>query len=117
VVTISEEDVTAYLRDRGLPIDVRFRRSEVRASTTVSLAGLEVDASATGALAISDGALAYRPREVEVADGVSVPLGALSFEIPLPTPVEGVTFERVDVREDTAAVSGRLSDVAFRLEG
>jgi hypothetical protein len=116
-VTLSEEDVTAYLRDRGLPIDVRFRRSEVRASTTVSVAGLEVDAAATGSLAISDGALAYRPREVEVADGVSVPLGALSFEIPLPTPVEGVTFERVDVREDTATVSGRLSDVAFRLEG
>jgi hypothetical protein len=116
-VTLTEEDVTAYLRDRGLPIDVRFRQSEVQASTTVSVAGLQVEASATGTLAVSGGELTYQPEEIEVADGVSVPLGILSFEIPLPDPVEGVTFEDVDVGNGTATVSGRLRDVAFRLDG
>lgn len=115
-VTLTEEDVTAYLRDRGLPIEVRFQPGGVRASTTVSVAGFEVDASATGTLAISQGALVYRPREVEVADGVSVPLGAFSFEIPLPRPGPGITFRRVEVRDGIATVDGRLRDVAFRLE-
>jgi LmeA-like phospholipid-binding len=116
-VTLAEGDVTTYLRARGLPIDVSFQRAGVRVSTTVSVGGLQIDASATGTLAVSNGTLVYRPQEIEVAEGLSVPLGAFSFEIPLPRPAPGITFQRVEVRDGTATVSGRLSDVTIRLEG
>jgi LmeA-like phospholipid-binding len=108
---ITDADLTTHLRGRGLPMEVEFLGPEVRATATVGVAGIDVDPSATANLAVSDGHLVFRPQEIEVGEAVSLPVGLLSFEVPLPQPVEGVTFDRVIVEEGRATVLGRVRNL------
>jgi hypothetical protein len=117
VVELTDDAVTSYLRQRDLPIRVEFAGPAVRATGSVSVFGGQVSASASGTLAVSNGALVFRPQEVEVAEAVEVPIGLLSFELPLPQPVEGVMFDRVEIDGGVARVEGDLDRVVFRLEG
>jgi hypothetical protein len=112
---IADDDLTAHLRGRGLSIAVDFLGPEVRATASVGVAGLDVEASATATLSVSNGHLVFRPQEIEVAEAVSVPVGVLSFEVPLPQPVEGVTFDRVLVEEGRATVRGEIRDLVLRV--
>jgi hypothetical protein len=117
VIEVTDEDLTAYLQGADIPITVEFLAPEVQASGTLTVAGIEVEASATAELRLVDGSLVFEPEEVRVAEDITVPVGALSFEVPLPQPVEGVRFERLTVEEGIARVEGDLRDLSFRVEG
>jgi hypothetical protein len=114
---LTEEAVNSYLQQRDVPIRVELEGPEVRAVGSLSVLGHEVPASASATLAVSDGALLFRPQEVEVAEAVEVPVGLLSFELPLPHPVEGVSFDRVEIEGGVTRVEGDLDRLAFQLEG
>jgi hypothetical protein len=117
VIEVTEDDLTDYLQQRDVPVEVEFIGSEVRASAALSVGGIDVNAEATAELQLADGALVFRPQEVEVAGGVTVPTGALSFEVPLPQPLPGVRFDRLGVEEGVARVEGDLQDLTFRIRG
>jgi hypothetical protein len=117
VIEVTDDDLTAYLQGADAPITVEFLGPEVRASGTLAVAGIEVEASATAELRLVDGSLVFEPEEVQVEEDITVPVGALSFEVPLPQPVEGVRFERLTVEEGVARVEGDLSDLSFRVDG
>lgn len=114
---VTDDEITAYLGRRDLPLTVEFVGPDVRTSGTIQALGLEVEASATAQLSLSDGALVFEPQEIEVAEQVTIPAGALRFEIPLPQPIQGVEFERLTVEEGMARVEGDLRDLSFRVRG
>jgi LmeA-like phospholipid-binding len=117
VIEVTDDDLTAYLQQRDVPVEVEFIGPEVRATATLSVAGIEVDAEATAELRLAGGALVFQPEQIEVADEVTVPAGALSFEVPLPQPFPGVRLDRLAVEEGVARIEGDLRDLTFRLRG
>lgn len=117
VIEVTDDDLTNYLQQRDVPVEVEFIGPEVRAAATLSVGGVEVNPEATAELQLADGALVFRPEEVEVADAVTLPTGALSFEVPLPQPLPGVRFDRLVVEEGVARVEGDLQDLTFRVRG
>jgi hypothetical protein len=117
VIEVTDDDLTDYLQQRDVPVEVEFIGPEVRATATLSVGGVDANAEATAELQLADGALAFRPEEVEVAGELTVPTGALSFEVPLPQPLPGVRFDRLVVEEGVARVEGDLQDLTFRVRG
>jgi hypothetical protein len=117
VIEVTDDELTAYLQQSDVPVEVEFIGPEVRATGTVSVAGIEVDAEATAELQLSGGALVFQPEGIEVAEEVTVPADALSFEVPLPQPLPGVRLDRLTVEEGVARVEGDLSDLRFQLRG
>ena len=117
VAEVADDDLSASLRQQDIPVEVEFIGPEVRATATVEVLGQEISASARATLDVEDGSLVFRPASVEVAEDLEVPLDLLSFKVPLPQPVEGVTFERVAVEEGVARVEGDLHRPVFRVRG
>jgi hypothetical protein len=117
VIEVTDDDLTAYLQQRDVPVEVEFIGPEVRATAALSVAGFEVDAEATAELQLAGDALVFQPEQIEVADEVTVPVGALSFEVPLPQPFPGVRLDRLVVEEGVARIEGDLRDLTLRLRG
>jgi hypothetical protein len=114
-VEVTDEAFTEYLRTRGIPLTIRFEGPQVRASAIVSVAGVQTEVEATSTLEVEDGALAFRPEEIEVAGEVEVPVDVVTFRIPLPQPVPGVTLDRLTVGDGMARLTGDIEDLTFRL--
>jgi hypothetical protein len=114
-VEVTDEAFTEYVRARGFSLTMEFAGPEVRAGAIVSVAGVQTDVEATSTLEVEDGALVFRPEEIEVAGGVEVPLDVITFRVPLPQPVPGVTLDRLTVEDGTARLTGNIEDLTFRL--
>jgi hypothetical protein len=112
---VTDEAFTEYVRARGFGLTVTFAGPEVRAGAIVSVAGVQTDVEATSTLEVEDGVLAFHPEEIEVAGGVEVPLDVITFRVPLPQPVPGVTLDRLTVEDGTARLTGDIENLTFRL--
>lgn len=110
---VGEGAFDAFLRDQGIPVDVELRGPGVRVSSTLEVGGQESTASARGGLSLEDGALVFEPRRVRVEGSFGVPPAALAFRLDLPTPVDGLRYEEVEVRagEIVLTVGVRDADV------
>lgn len=117
VLEVTEDDLTAYLQQRDVPVEVRFLGPAVQATGSLSVGGVEVEAKATAELEVEGGGLVFEPQDIEVAEAVTIPAGALSFEVPLPQPLPGVRFDRVIVEDGVARVEGDLRDLTFQVRG
>jgi hypothetical protein len=114
-VEVTDEAFTEYVRARGFPLTMRFEGHMVRASAVVSVVGLQTEVEATSTLEVEGGALVFHPEEIEVADEVEVPLDVVTFRVPLPQPVPGVTLDGLIVEDGTARLTGDIEDLTFRL--
>ena len=114
---LSEEEVSSYLQEREIPVRVRFVGPDIRVSTRISVGGATTTASADGTLSLEGGTLVFAPEGVEIEGSIGVPAAALSFEVPIPEVVDGLTYERVRVEEGTAVVEASLAGAQIELEG
>jgi hypothetical protein len=115
VITVTGEAVSAYLQARDNPVSVELLGPAVRVSTTVEVSGERSDASAEGRLRLRDGALRFRPSRVEVEGAFEVRPAALTFEVPLPELVAGLTYEGLEVSEGMAEIRASASDASFQV--
>jgi hypothetical protein len=114
-VEVSDRAVTAYLEANDVPLEVTFVGPGVRAAGSFEVAGTAVEATATAEFALEDGALVFRPGEVEVGEGVDVPASFLEFSVDLPTPIDGMTYEDVEVGDGTATLTASFDRLVFRV--
>lgn len=114
-VEMTNDAVTAYLEANDVPLEVTFEGPAVRAGGSFEVAGVTVDASATGELALEGGTLTFSPAEIEVADAVEVPASFLEFSVDLPTPIAGMTYEDVEVGDGSATLTASFERLVFRV--
>jgi LmeA-like phospholipid-binding len=114
-VDLSDDAVSAYLEANDVPLDVTFLGPEVRASGSFPLAGAEVEASAISALELEGSELVFRPQEVEVGQTADVPASVLEFSVDLPAPIEGMTYQHVEVGEGIATLTASFDRLLFRV--
>jgi len=108
-VEIGQEALGAYLERQDVPFRVELlRSSRARVSGTARVLGFKVDASAEGTLAMVDGSLEFRPKRVEVGDGIEVPASALAFRVDVPKVLPGVSYDGITIEEGRAVLSFRL---------
>jgi hypothetical protein len=108
-VEVTQPAMASYLERHDVPLRVELLgSSRARVSGTVAALGIEVEASAEGGLAVTDGSLEFRPERVEVGDGIEVPASALAFRVDLPEPVPGVVYEGITIDRGRAVLSFRL---------
>ena len=114
---LGEEAVSSYLQDHDVPVRVRFLGPGIRVSTTISFDGSTTTASSEGRLELEGDALVVRAEDVSVEGSVGVPAAALSFELPLPEVVNGITYRSVSVEEGTALVEAGLAGAQIEVIG
>lgn len=114
-VAVSDDAVSAYLEANDVPLQVTFLGPNVRASGSFPLAGTEVEASATSTLGLEGSALVFRPEEVEVGQTVDVPASVLEFSVDLPAPIEGMTYQDVEVGDGSATLTASFDRLVFRV--
>lgn len=114
-VRVTDDAITEYLEEQGLPLSVELLGREARVTGTVSLGPFEGEATAQGTLAVSDGTLEFRPDRIQVADGIEVPQGAMAFRLDLPEVMPGIVYEEVTVADGTASLSFHLRRAVLRL--
>lgn len=96
---LTEEDVTAALREQGLEGRVRFRGGGAIIHVDGAPGPIEAE------LSIEGGALLVEPRDPRVGR---------SYRIGLPAIVEGLSYTALRAREGELAIEFRLRDVSFR---
>jgi hypothetical protein len=115
-VELTQAALGAFLERNDVPVRVELLgSSRARVSGTVTALGIEVEASAEGPLAATDGSLEFRPERVEVGDGIEVPASALAFQVELPAAVPGVVYEGIAVERGRAFLSFRMRAAAVPL--
>jgi hypothetical protein len=114
-VEMTDEAVTDYLEASDVPLEVTFEGPNVRASGSFEVAGVMVDASATGKLSLEGRTLTFSPEEVEVGDAVEVPASFLEFSADLPTPIDGMAYEDVEVGNGSATLTASFDRFVFRV--
>jgi LmeA-like phospholipid-binding len=114
-VEMTDEAVTAYLETSDVPLEVTFEGPAVRAGGSFEVAGLTVDASATGELSLEGRALTFSPEAVEVGDAVEIPASFLEFSVDLPTPIAGMTYEDIEVGNGSATLEASFDRLVFRV--
>jgi hypothetical protein len=115
-VEMTDEAVTAYLEASDVPLEVTFEGPAVRAEGSFEVAGISVDASATGELSLEGRTLTFSPEAIEVADVVEVPASFLEFSVDLPTPIAGMTFEDVEIGNGSATLTASFDRLVFRVQ-
>lgn len=119
--TITDDDLTDYLTGTGLPIAVRFEQGAVRATGTVSVAGISADASVEGELVLAGDVLRFTPTTVDASAFTSVAdVGAVesevirqfTFQTPVPV-LEGVTLTEVRVGDGVATIGATFGFLAI----
>lgn len=106
---ITEVSLGAFLERHDVPFSVELLgSSRARISGTVTVLGAEVEASAEGALALTEGSLEFRPESIEVGDGIEVPGSSLAFQVELPAAVPGLVYEGIAVQRGRAVLSFRM---------
>ena len=118
-VAVADVDLSRYLADRGLSFDVRFTPGQVTVGGTVTVAGTDVRVEATGALAIQDGQLGFRPAGIQLVGSratLTVPQAVLdtfrdrvAFTVPLPE-VAGVQLTSLEIGTGTATLRADLAE-------
>ncbi len=114
-VDLSDDAVSAYLEANDVPLEVTFLGPEVRTMGSFALAGTEVEASATSGLGLEGSALVFRPEEVDAGGTVDVPASVLEFSVDLPAPIEGMTYEDVEVDDGTATLTASFDRLILRV--
>jgi hypothetical protein len=114
---LNEEEVSSYLQQQGVPVRVRFVGPGIEVSTEVNFDGATTTASSRGRLRLEGRSLVFSPREVEVEGSVGVPAAALSFELPLPEVIPGISFHGVSVEEGVAVVEAGLAGAQIEVVG
>lgn len=112
---VTDDALTEYLEEQGLPLTVEFLRSTARVTGTVSVGPLDVDATAEGTLEVVEGALRFHPETIRVEEDLSLPGDPLSFSVELPEIIPGIVYEGVRVAEGSASLSFRLRRAVLRL--
>jgi len=115
----ADVDLSRYLADRGLSFDVRFTPGQVTVGGTVTVAGTDVRVEATGALAIQDGQLSFRPAGIQLVGSratLTAPQAVLdtfrdrvAFTVPLPE-VAGVQLTSLEIGTGTATLRADLAE-------
>ena len=105
---ITEDALSGYLQDQGTPVLVELSGPGIRVETRISAGGETTTATAEGPVKVEGGRLVFAPEDVEVDGSVGVPAAALAFEIPLPSLIEGITYESVLVQSGTVAIEASL---------
>lgn len=116
-VEVTQESLNAFLSEREVPVTVRLVGPRVRASTSIEVLDQEITATARGPLRLEDGALVFDPERVRVDDAIDVPTDSLSFEFDLPVPLQGMRYERVQVRDGVVVVRASLDQAEVDLAG
>jgi hypothetical protein len=114
-VVVSDGAISAYLEANDVPLDVSFLGPEVRATGSFPVAGTEVEASATSTLALEGSALVFIPEEVDAGQGVELPGSVLEFSVELPSPIEGMSYEDLEVGDGTATLTASFDRLVFRV--
>jgi LmeA-like phospholipid-binding len=114
-VEMTDDAVTDYLEANDVPLEVTFEGPAVRASGSFEVAGITVDASATGELSLEDRTLTFSPEEVEVGDAVDIPASFLEFSVDLPTPIEGMAYQDVEIGRGSATLVASFDGFVFRV--
>ena len=118
-VTVTDADLSRYLADRGLPLDVRFTPGQVTVGGTVTVAGVEIRVEASGALAVEDGELSFAPASIQAVGAratLTVPQAVLdafrstvAFSVPLPE-VVGVQLTDLQIGAGTVTLRAELAE-------
>jgi hypothetical protein len=115
-VELTQASLGAFLERRDVPVRVELLgSSRARVSGRVTALGIELEASAEGQLAATDGSLEFRPERIEVGDDIEVPASALAFQVELPAAVPGVVYEGITVERGRAVLSFRMRAAAVPL--
>lgn len=115
-VRVTDDAITEYLEEQGMPLSVELLGREVRVTGTVPIGRLlSFEATAEGTLAVSDGTLEFRPERIRVAGGREAPVEAMAFRVDLPEVMPGIVYEDVTVADGTASLSFRLRRAVLRL--
>jgi hypothetical protein len=109
-VELTQASLVAFLERHDVPLRVELLgSSRARVSGVATVLGAEVEASAEGELALTDGSLEFRPERIEVGDdGIEVPASALAFQVELPAAVPGIVYEGITVERARAVLSFRM---------
>lgn len=108
-VEVTQESLGAYLERVGVPFRIEFvGSSRVRVSGTATALGKDVEASAEGELAVTEGSLEFRPERIEVGDGIRVPPSALAFRVDLPEVVPRLAYGGITLEGGRAILSFRI---------
>jgi len=115
-VEVTQASLGAFLERHDVPLRVELLGpSRARVSGAATVLGIDVEASAEGALALTDGSLEFRPERIEVADGIEVPASALAFRVDLPEALPGVAYDGITVERGRAVLLFRLRAAAVLL--
>jgi hypothetical protein len=110
-VEVTQASLGAYLKRHDVPLRVELLgSSRARVSGVAAVLGVDVEASAEGTLALTDGSLEFRPERIEVGDGIEVPPSAFAFRVDLPDALPGVAYDGI-------AIDRRRAVLSFRLRG
>jgi hypothetical protein len=115
-VEVTEASLGAFLERHDVPFRVELLgSSRARISGTVIALGVEVEASAEGRLALTDGSLEFRPESIEVGDGIEVPASSLAFKVELPAAVPELVYDGITIERARAVLSFRMRAAALPL--
>ena len=104
-VEVSDDAVSRYLEANDLPLSVRFVGGRARLSGDLEVGETTVAASGSAELSVEGGELVIRDPG----------LSALELSIPLPTPVEGMRYEDLEIADGTATITASFDRLAFRV--
>lgn len=119
--TITDDDLTDYLAGTGVPIVVRFEQGAVRATGTVTVAGISADASVEGELVLAGDVLRFTPTTVDASAFTSVAdVGAVedevirqfTFQTPVPV-LQGVTLTEARIGDGVATIGATFGFLAI----
>ncbi len=105
---VGEQGLNAFLEQRGVPVSLELRRSEVRASISEG-----AGPSAVGRLRLEGRSLVFEPSRVEGGPGVTTE--GLAFAVRLPRVLEGLTYEGIEVREAALTLRVGMRDTVVQL--
>lgn len=114
---VTDEDLSSFVQTQGHPVDVRFEGRGVRVLTTLSVGPDQVEVSATGPLELRRGRLRFRPRTVRAGGTIAVPASAFAIDVPLPTLLPGLRYERLVVRRGTAELHVEINNAVIPAGG
>ena len=111
--TVTQEDLSAFLAERGYAGRILFGRGEATVETAL---GPGVDVSATGPLRIDDESrLVFEPQEVDAGaiEGFAIPPSQVAFTFELPKPFQGFRYTGIDVTEGRATLQIAIKDAVI----
>jgi LmeA-like phospholipid-binding len=105
-VEVSDDALSRYLRANELPFPVTFVGERARFAASLDIEGNVVaGASATAEVTVEEGSLVFR----------AVDESGLEFSIPLPTPIDGMSYRGIEVGEGTATLTAAFNRLVFRV--